>query len=114
AYLPDSADATVVQRALGDFLGSDAIPAVVVFSSDVPLGGVELATIQLSLATVAGLECVAGKPSPAIPAADGLGAQAFIPLVADDELAATVASLGAELRRDLPAGVTVHVTGPAG
>ena len=34
SYLPESADATQVQGLLDDFLGSDSIPAVVVFASD--------------------------------------------------------------------------------
>jgi len=114
AYLPDSAEATVVQRSLGDFLGSDAIPAVVVFSSEVPLTGEQLGAIQQRLAVVADIEGEAGDLSPAIPSADGLAAQAFIPLVAGDELALTVGELGESLRSGLPEGVAVQVTGPAG
>ncbi|HIT75180.1 MAG TPA: MMPL family transporter, partial [Candidatus Avipropionibacterium avicola] len=33
-YLPASADATRVQERLSDFLGDDAVPAIVVFTAD--------------------------------------------------------------------------------
>src|SRR5690606_4531427 len=50
AYLPDSAEATTVQRKLGDFVGTGSIPAVVVFTSDVPLTPDDLAAISERLA----------------------------------------------------------------
>ena len=34
SYLPESADATQVQKLLGEFNDSDAIPAIAVFVSD--------------------------------------------------------------------------------
>ena len=114
AYLPDSAEATTVQGQLGAFVGTGSIPAVVVFTSDVPLTGEDLTAISARMDAASTLEGVAGGTSPAIPSEDGLAAQAFVPVLADDELAEHVAALSAELRRELPAGVSVHVTGPAG
>lgn len=114
AYLPDSAEATTVQRQLSDFVGSGSIPAVAVFTSDEPLTPEELAAISDRLTAAAALAGVAGGTSPAIPSEDGLAAQAFIPVTADEELSEHVGALSAELRRDLPAGVSAHVTGPAG
>lgn len=114
AYLPDSAEATTVQRQLGDFVGTGSIPAVVVFTSEVPLRPDDLAALSDRLADAATLPGVAGGTSPAIPSEDGLAAQAFVPVTADDELGEHVAALSEELRRDLPAGISVHVTGPAG
>jgi RND superfamily putative drug exporter len=114
AYLPDSAEATTVQRRLGGFVGTGSVPAVVVFASDAPLTPDHLAAIGDRLTAAASLEGVAGGTSPAIPSEDGLAAQAFVPIVADDELAAHVASLSGELSSGLPPGVSVHVTGPAG
>src|SRR5690606_29765907 len=114
AYLPDSAEATVVQRSLGRFLGSGAIPAVVVFASESPLTSADLAAIGERLAAVAGLPGVAGELSPAIPSADTLAAQAFIPVAADDQLGDTVERLAAELRSGLDPSISVYVTGPAG
>src|SRR5690554_3540886 len=110
AYLPESAEATTVQRQLGDFVGTGSIPAVVVFTSDDPLTPEDLAALSERLSAVATLPGVAGGTSPAIPSEDGLAAQAFVPVTADDELGEHVAALSEELRRDLPAGVSVHVT----
>lgn len=42
-YLPESADASVVQQKLGEFTDSDAIPAVVVFVGDEELSEQQLA-----------------------------------------------------------------------
>ncbi len=114
AYLPDSAEATTVQRRLGEFVGTGAIPAVAVFTSEAPLTSEQLAAIGARLTAAADLEGVAGGTSPAIPSRDGLAAQAFVPVTADDELAAHVQDLGATLREGLPPGVEAHVTGPAG
>lgn len=114
AYLPDSADATTVQKQLGAFLGSGSIPAVVVFTSETPLSTADLGAIGARLAAAAEVDGVAGSLSPAIPATDGLAAQAFVPLVANEELADSLESLRGELRQGLPPGLSVHVTGPAG
>ncbi len=114
AYLPDSAEATTVQRQLGAFVGTGAIPAVVVFTSVAPLTGDDLSVIAERLVEAAELEGVVGGVSPAIPSTDGLAAQAFVPLAADDELADSLERLGTALRRGLPPALSVHVTGPAG
>src|SRR5690606_10886361 len=82
--------------------------------SEAPLTSEQLAAIGARLTAAADLEGVAGGTSPAIPSRDGLAAQAFVPVTADDELAAHVQDLGATLREGLPPGVEAHVTGPAG
>src|SRR5690606_23356294 len=94
--------------------GTGSIPAVAVFTAEAPLTPGQLDAIGERLTAIASLAGVAGGTSPAIPSEDGLAAQAFIPVTADDELGDHVVALSAELRRDLPAGVSVHVTGPAG
>ena len=45
AYLPDSSEATRVQEVAGDFSGSDAIPAILVITSEQELTPSELDTI---------------------------------------------------------------------
>src|SRR5690606_35423842 len=75
AYLPDSAEATTVQSRLGEFVGTGAIPAVAVFTSEAPLTSEQLAAIGARLTVAADLEGVAGGTSPAIPSRDGLAAQ---------------------------------------
>ena len=114
AYLPDSADATRVQRALIEFDDSGTIPAIVVFASDGPLDEAQLAAISGSVAALAGTPGVGVGISPAIPSQDGEAVQAFVPIEADSEVAEVVSVIGDALRDSAPTGVSVHVTGPAG
>ncbi|MCC6311903.1 MAG: MMPL family transporter [Trueperaceae bacterium] len=113
SYLPDSADATKVQRLLGAFNGSEAMPAVLVFAADTALSEAQLAAIRDGLGklpTVAGVVAV----SPAIPSSDGMAAQAFATVRPGMGITGTVDAIGAQLSASAPAGVTVYVTGPAG
>ncbi|SHJ51473.1 putative drug exporter of the RND superfamily [Tessaracoccus bendigoensis DSM 12906] len=112
-YLPSSADATQVQEMLGDFRQSDAIPAIVLFTSEQPLNESELAAISDVLAEVEDTPGVSEGISPAIASEDGLAAQAFVPIDSDAELGQVVADLEGKLH-ELPDGISAHVTGPAG
>ncbi|MBO9625854.1 MAG: MMPL family transporter [Microbacterium sp.] len=114
AYLPESADATQVQELLGSFTDSDAIPAIAVFASDSALSTGDLTAISDVVASATDVAGVADEVSPAIPSDDGRAVQAFVPIRSDAELADTVEALATHLRADLPDGVTVHITGPAG
>jgi RND superfamily putative drug exporter len=114
AYLPESAEATAVQERLDGFTEGDAIPAVVVFASDDEIEPDALETIDGRLAEVAGADFVDGEPSPAIPSEDGRAVQAFVPLDGDADLGDATAELRSLVSEDLPAGVEVYVTGPAG
>ena len=86
AYLPESADATRVQEALGDFSDSNAIPAVVVIAGEERLDAADLAAIQQRLDAVEGIEGVGEGLSPAIPSEDGLAVQAFVPVNGDADI----------------------------
>ncbi|MGO1775603.1 MAG: MMPL family transporter, partial [Agrococcus casei] len=83
SYLPESADATQVQGLLDDFLGSDSIPAVVVFASDDELSDETLADLEATVADLPEIEGVTDELSPLIPSEDGLAAQAFVPISTD-------------------------------
>ena len=114
-YLPSSADATAVQQRLGEFRDSDAIPAVVVVTSDDELGDERTEQLSEALEGLPGtVPGVADELSPFIVSEDGLAAQAFVPISSDAELRDTVAAIGDELRDRAPSGVEVYVTGPAG
>src|SRR5690625_3192493 len=52
--------------------------------------------------------------SPAIPSQDGLAAQAFTLVDAGPEAAATIAEMRSVLQENVPGGVNVYLTGPAG
>ena len=116
AYLPSSAEATEVRDALSGFLGDDAIPAVAIFESetDAELSADQLAGIADAVESAADIPGVPEQGSPPIPSEDGLAAQAFIPIDSAADVSDAVVELGTELRDRVPAGVAVHVTGPAG
>lgn len=113
-YLPESADATQVQKLLGEFSDSDSIPAIAVFAADDELTPAELDAISAAVADAPTVEGVGDEVSPALPSDDGRAVQAFIPIDADAELADATAALGDELRAAVPEGITVYITGPAG
>ena len=113
-YLPESADATQVQKLLGEFNDSDSIPAIAVFTSDDALTASEIDAISDAVANAPKVEGVGDEVSPALPSDDGQAVQAFIPIDADAELADVTTALGEELRDTVPSGVTVYITGPAG
>lgn len=114
SYLPESADATQVQKLLGEFTDSDAIPAIAVFVGDGELSESDLQTISYAVFCLKKNKGVSADVSPALTSDDGRAVQAFIPIEGDAELADAVDALGAQLREAAPAGVTVYVTGPAG
>jgi len=114
SYLPESADATQVQKLLGEFNDSDAIPAIAVFVSDDELSESDLQTISDAVADAPSVEGVSEDVSPALTSEDGKAVQAFIPIEGDAELADAIDALGAQLREAAPGGVTVYITGPAG
>lgn len=113
-YLPESADATQVQKLLGEFNDSDSIPAIAVFTSEEELTASELDAISDAVADAPSVEGIGDEVSPALPSEDGLAVQAFIPIQSDAELADATAALGEELRGAVPEGITVYITGPAG
>ncbi len=113
-YLPSSADATKVQELRGAFSASDAIPAIVVFSSQNELTEEEIATLSAQVADLPAVPRVRDAVSPAIPSQDGLAMQAFVPIDPDAEIGEVVDDVSKRLRDAAPEGVDVHVTGPAG
>ncbi|MGH8953993.1 MAG: MMPL family transporter [Microbacterium sp.] len=114
SYLPESADATQVQKLLGEFNDSDAIPAIAVFVADDELSESDLQTISDAVADAPSVEGVSEDVSPALTSDDGKAVQAFIPIEGDAELADAIDALGTQLRDAAPDGVTVYITGPAG
>src|SRR5690625_1112012 len=45
-FLPESAEATLVQEQHGDFTGDEALPAIVVITGNTPVGEEDLAVIE--------------------------------------------------------------------
>ncbi|WP_168627552.1 MMPL family transporter [Cryobacterium sp. BB307] len=113
-YLPESADATQVQKLLGEFNGSDAIPAIIVFAGESRLTDAELSSISAAIADLPDLEGVAPDVSPAIESDDGLAVQAFAQVESGASVDEVVTAMSDSLRESTPSGVSVYVTGPAG
>ncbi|WP_371329953.1 efflux RND transporter permease subunit [Brachybacterium sp. P6-10-X1] len=114
AYLPDSAEATQVQALAKDFTGSEAIPAIVVITSEDEISEAEMNALAEATEQLAEIDQVSGDISPPIPADDSLAVQVFVPIDADADIGAVVTQLDQELAADLPEGLTPYVTGPAG
>ena len=113
AFLPASAEATIVGQRYLDFVGDDEIPAIAIFAAPAALTAeqlTELGTVIEDIGSTAGVTTA----SPLIPSEDGRAAQAFIGIGSDAELVDVVTELRTEISADLPDGVTFHITGPAG
>lgn len=113
AYLPDSAESTVVQNRLADFTGNDSIPAVVVVTGDGELTDPQISALRDLSDTIGDLDQVTGSVSPPIVSDDGEAAQLFVPLATGD-VDDGVDALRAALDDALPDGTTAWITGPAG
>ena len=113
-YLPASAEATKVQQLRGEFSESNAIPAIVVFTSEQVLSEAQLEEIAAQITGLPAVAGVAEEVSPAIPSDDGRAVQVFVPIEPDAEIGNVVAELSRGLQDRVPEGVQVHVTGPAG
>ncbi len=114
SYLPTSADATTVQKLLGDFRDSESIPAVLVFTSESKLDEPTIAALQAELDSISTLKGVDSGTSPLIPSKDMQAVQAFVPINSSGDIGDVVDSIRNTLTKNLPAGVEAYVTGPAG
>ena len=113
SYLPDSADATKVQKLLGAFNGASELPAVIVFVGQSELSAEQRGVVEAALESLREVEGV-GAVSPAIPSQDGMALQAFAALRSGDGVSDSVELLTAKLAAAVPPGIQAYVTGPAG
>jgi putative drug exporter of the RND superfamily len=121
SFLPASAESTEAGEWQRKFTESDIIPAIVIFESDIPLNGQDLAgyaAIGDRMAEIGGVQPAAGPQAPSvigpIPSEDGLAVQFIVPISEEAELKETVAQLRETVAQELPAGTRGYVTGPAG
>ncbi|WP_433502699.1 MMPL family transporter [Pseudonocardia halophobica] len=114
-FLPADAESTRAAQEQQRFTGAQPLPAVVVYERPAGLTTQDLEAIRTHAAEAAGQPGVEGV-SPVIPAPDGAAAQFVVsyPAPARGELDETVPELRESLAADLPAGLVLHVTGPAG
>lgn len=113
SFLPASADATKVQKLLGDFSDSNAIPAIVLFSRGGGITAADTAYAKTFASSLANTPGVAKGASPPIASKDGKAIEIIAPL--DSKNAGdTVTALRTTLTADSPSGLRHFVTGPAG
>ncbi|MFD5200573.1 MMPL family transporter [Streptomyces sp. NPDC058375] len=116
AFLPQNAESTQVIDAQKAFQQNETLPVILVWTSkerDAPVGDEQREAATGALASLAGSEGVAGKPSPALPSEDGLALQGIVQLSPNlgDELPTVlekVEKAGASV-----SGTTVQLAGPA-
>ncbi|RSM86236.1 MMPL family transporter [Kibdelosporangium aridum] len=116
SFLPADAEATEVVRLQEKIAGGKVQPAVIVFTRSRGLTEADNAAVARRSAEIAKLDGLTGPPSAPIPAVDGKAALLSVPVSGVDgfETARTTQKMREIVRLDLPPGLTVHVTGPAG
>ncbi len=112
-FLPNSAEATKVNRELEKFRDDKTIPVIVVYSHDgQTLTDSDTAAITAINDKVSTIEGVKGKLSPPIIADDTKAAFTVVPLQSDGDFKAIFSAIRTELKNaDLP--VSFILTGPA-
>jgi RND superfamily putative drug exporter len=117
-FLPASAEATKVQKLQTKFIGSKAVPAIVVLEARRRLLPSDLRQFVLLRQKLAGVQGVSPGQNSVIgpiPSADGKAVEFIVQLHdGTDKLKTAVAELRADVAGGLPAGTTGYVTGPAG
>ena len=108
--LAEGADSTRVVELQGQQSRGDDSTAVVLFTDDDGLDRADLAALQTTFADVAG----SGAPD-LVPSQDGTAALGVVSIdgAGASDVTELVTQLRADLRTDLPDGVTAEVTGPA-
>ena len=114
SFLPESADATRVAERLPDFLGDEAIPAVLVVTGDGELTDDQLAEVQTLVDEIANIDGVLEGVSPPVVSDDGEAVQVFIPIDSSGEVREIVEEIRTLVTDDLQAPLEGWVTGPAG
>ncbi|MDO4897772.1 MAG: efflux RND transporter permease subunit [Rothia sp. (in: high G+C Gram-positive bacteria)] len=112
-FLPASAESTQVVQRQGDFLGADAIPAILVFKGEGQLTEQDRTYLDGLANSLADKGIFSGEASPIIYSEDGQAAELILPLDASGETSATVKAIRAEIT-EAPGDLNGYVTGPAG
>ncbi|MPZ82212.1 MAG: MMPL family transporter [Actinophytocola sp.] len=114
AFLPESAEATEVQRLLREFSDQETIPAIVIAER---VGGTtEADTRYLAGASerLTRVDGVVGQMAPPRPADDKEALELVVPIIGEGNPGDVVHEVRDALEQDQPDGLTVLVTGPAG
>ncbi|GAB2537614.1 MMPL family transporter [Brachybacterium huguangmaarense] len=114
SFLPASAASTQVAERQPDFLGSDAVPAIIVVEREGGVTEEDLAALQALADDAPGIVGEGAEASPPIPSEDGEAAQLVVTVPSDQDAETAIEALRTALAEDLPDGAHAWVTGPAG
>ena len=117
SWLPGSAESTQVLDVQARFASPNTMPAVVVYERTSGLTAADQAKIAADAGTFGNLPDLDGKVTGPIPSPDGQVAQLIVPLDLGPQGWSKAGDLVDSLRTTAgtgAAGMTVHVTGPAG
>lgn len=115
AFLPSSAEATEAKGYTEEFLGTDAIPAIIVAEGTGTLDPAQLDTLGSLGERLGESASLAGTLIGPIPSEDGEAVQFILPLDADIPTKQSAAELRSIIAETLDgSGITASVTGPVG
>ena len=115
AFLPESAEATRVNRELEKFRDDTTIPAIIVFTAkDGTVDSVEQDTINGGRDAIIGVEGISDEISPAIVSEDEKAAILIAQVDTNEKVVDVLEDLQMVLKAEKLEGVNYTVTGPAG
>ena len=117
AWLPASAEATQAADLQKLFSDTELLPALIVFERTSGITEADIEAVQQRAQAIAELPGVQPGVSQPIPSTkDDQALQLVVPLSFSDpeQASRTIEELGEVIRQDLPAGLDVYLTGPAG
>jgi putative drug exporter of the RND superfamily len=116
AFLPTSAEATKATELQKRFIERELLPAVIVFERTSGITEADLAAVQERATALTWVSSVQPGGTPPIPSANGQALQLIVPLAYSDpeQAVKAMAELRRVIRQDLPGGLDVYLTGPAG
>ncbi|MGB3413308.1 MAG: MMPL family transporter [Microbacteriaceae bacterium] len=113
-YLPETADATLVLKRLGDFSQTEGLPAIAIVVAPEKMTAEQLSTLNTSFREKAADSDWIQQSSPFLISKDGYAAQAFIPIDSENGLLKSVTEIRTMLAESIPSAWSSHLTGPAG
>ena len=112
-FLPASAESTQVVEQQGDFLGQDAVPAILIFEADGSITDTHRTYLEGLTGQLEASGIFTGDSSPVIYSEDGQAAELILPIPTDQETRGVIDGIRNEIAQ-APDGLTGYVTGPAG
>ena len=113
AFLPVDSQATQAQDRLGEFQDTDGLPAIIVVEAGEKLSDAQLEEIKNVTGSLGDIPEVL-EVSPPIASEDGEAAEVIALVDSDAETGDVVKAIRDRVDEDMPGGLTVAVSGPAG